>query len=461
MKSRPQHLAPGTEECFCRHSGRRGIFNLSPSCDTWLAWGDITADGSVIFGKNSDRPPFESQTLVYNERKDWQPGSNLKVEYVLIPQVEETYATLGVSPYWCWGYEMGVNEHGVVIGNEALYTRRLKEIKRRNELRGLTGMDLVRLGLERAKSTFEAVEVITGLIREYGQWGSAIPTKNDNEGSYDNSFLIADSGGAWVVEAYGKEWVAKRIARSFASISNAPVIGAEWEISSEDIREEFPAKRWWPRILKNHLRFNLAVTDWLNHVSISGEIRKIKSTGVLKSYVEEEKKLTTEDFFSIAREHGLLSGMCMHQKPPICEWETTSSMIVVLPKDKRDIIEVWWAAGKPCRSVYVPFFFESEGIASGVSETGKVGRLVTHPESVTKDSFSDDSYWWLIQKHGNAGLKDLEEHFLKRAKEAKKEVVKLFSEEKFEEARNKLSDLTDDCISAVLDGLKSGEGESE
>jgi secernin len=129
---------------------------------------DATLSGQVLFGKNSDRPIFDCQPLVFHARQTWVPGSTLKLEYVDLPQVEVTFATLGSSPYWCWGYEEGINEHGVVIGNEAIPTRTFRDLAdqfrrgRPAEL-GLLGMDLIRLALERSRSARQAVEVMGAL----------------------------------------------------------------------------------------------------------------------------------------------------------------------------------------------------------------------------------------------------------------------------------------------------------
>jgi secernin len=146
----------------------------------------------VIFGKNSDRPIFDCQPLVLYPAQTWAPNSRIQLEYIDIPQVEATYATLGSSPYWCWGYEEGLNEHRVVIGNEAIFTKTFREAAilqqqvSEPEL-GLLGMDLIRLALERSRSARQAVEVMGALIETYGQYGSGVPTKPHPEGGYDNS----------------------------------------------------------------------------------------------------------------------------------------------------------------------------------------------------------------------------------------------------------------------------------
>ena len=62
---------------------------------------------------------------------------------------------------------MATNEHGVTVGNEAVFTRHPVPLV------GLTGMDLLRLSVERADTAERAVTVILDLIAQFGQGGSA------------------------------------------------------------------------------------------------------------------------------------------------------------------------------------------------------------------------------------------------------------------------------------------------
>ena len=162
-------------------------------CDTFVALGDATSDGSVIFGKNSDREPNEAMALEFVPGGVFKPGDRVRCTYVEIAQVRQTMDVLICRPFWMWGAEMGANEKGVVIGNEAVFTRVPVD-------RGaaLTGMDILRLALERAGSAEQAVEVIVGLLADHGQGG--ICGYTDRRMAYHNSFLVADPSAAWVLE---------------------------------------------------------------------------------------------------------------------------------------------------------------------------------------------------------------------------------------------------------------------
>lgn len=85
-----------------------------------VALGNSTLNGKVIFAKNSDRQPNEPHIMIRIPRKAYPKGSKVKCTYIEIDQAPETFEVLLLKPSWIWGCEMGGNEFGLNIGNEAV-----------------------------------------------------------------------------------------------------------------------------------------------------------------------------------------------------------------------------------------------------------------------------------------------------------------------------------------------------
>ena len=150
------------------------------------------------------REPNEAHQLVTIPASQHRDGERVQCTYRQIPQVPSTYGVLLAKPFWIWGAEMGANDQGVVIGNEAVFTKVPYE-----KGKGLIGMDFLRLGLERGATAREALNTITSLLEEYGQGGNC---GYAHQMFYHNSFIIADPHDAWVLETAGHHWAEGRAA---------------------------------------------------------------------------------------------------------------------------------------------------------------------------------------------------------------------------------------------------------
>lgn len=329
------------------------------SCDTAVALGDITVDGGVLLAKNSDRSSHEAQRLIGVPAATCAPGARLRCQYITIPQVAHTAALIGSQPYWLWGFEHGMNEHGIAIGNEAIFTR---ETPRET---GLLGMDLVRLGLERGRTAREALDVITALLQEFGQGGSAA---HHETWYYDNSFLIADPREAWVLETSGRRWVARRLTRGGYAISNRPTIESEYDLASDDLVSYAEERGWWPRG-KRPFNFSEAYTDPDNDGLAGATCRLARSLSHVSS--GERAALGVPEMMALLRDHGATpvgtrdpllwpSGdepatVCAHG--PADGGSTAASMVAHLAPGA---MPTYWASmAPPCTGVFMPCWVDS------------------------------------------------------------------------------------------------------
>lgn len=294
-------------------------------CDTL----GMIAEGKALFAKNSDRSPNEPQVSEYYPARDPQEPM-LKATYLTIDQVAHTYACLLSRPTWMWGAEIGVNERGVCIGNEAVFT---KGAYAKN---GLTGMDLLRFGLERGATAAEARDVIIELLERHGQGGNC---GHDHNFFYDNSFLIMDRKNLFVLETADKQWAYQAYPR--ASISNRLTLGKDADKYSGDQVVDFKKKFSDPLFTF----FSGSKARWGQTCSAITQVSNVQS------------------LFKVLRQHepgvdnplcqASLTSPCMHAGGPVGD-HTTASMVVELDRD----IKVWLTGSStPCISLFKPWRF--------------------------------------------------------------------------------------------------------
>jgi dipeptidase len=305
----------------------------------------------MVFAKNSDRPPGEVQ-IAWPFGRRASAGCTLRTQYLSIGDTG-AHATLLSCPTWLWGAEHGVNEHGVAIGNERVSTTHDAAAA----TPALIGMDIVRLGLERARSAPEAVDVIAGLLETYGQGGIADAA---HQGAYDSSFLIADPSQAFVLETAGADYAVAPFPAG-AAISNRISLSTEWTRASAALTagDDFD-------------RFRDAAEDTaFADVRLAASRRFLAATG--------PGGLTSAATAAHLRDHGTgpwgapgtegpvelppagagADGggitVCMHVPDAVV---TTASMIAELPTELAEgtPLRVFVAAGSPCASIYVPAF---------------------------------------------------------------------------------------------------------
>ncbi len=328
-------------------------------CDTIAAAPGATADGVTLFGKNSDREPNEAQNLCHVPGREFEPGSTVQCTYVSIPQVERTNTMLLSKPFWMWGAEMGVNEHGLAIGNEAVFTKVPYE-----KAPALTGMDLLRLALERAATAREAVAVITGLLAAHGQGGNCGYT---HKLYYHNSFLMADPTEVWVLETAGPHWAGKKI-NGVYSISNKITIESDWDLASDELVDYAVQKKW----CRSAADFSFArcYSDFLYSKFSAAEHRCGCSRHLLAA---KQGKLAVGDFFAVLRDHGDSSGdsyrpdkglfvsqVCNHAAwGPVRISQTVGSLVSRLTPGLATHFVTGTAA--PCTSVFKPIWIDTPG----------------------------------------------------------------------------------------------------
>jgi len=349
------------------------------SCDTFALTGSFSKTGKPLLAKNSDRPLGEAQPLAFFPGGDHQPGEMLQCTHLTIPQAQHTYTVLGSRPYWIWGFEMGVNECGLAIGNEAQGSRCEAEVEE-----GLLGMDLLRLALERAATAKEGVQIIASFLEQYGQNANASPLFDRR---YENSFLLVDPHEVWLMETAGRQWAARQV-KDWAAISNCYTISTDYDLCSADMERLVREHRWLnPAEPVDFAKaYTLPASRQTASVPRWRRLRKLIAT--------HSGPLSPQDARTILRDHfegeiieprfgGCIGGfatLCMHA----ATWDAAQTAASLVSWHDEQLGQIsWYAPSLPCCSVYVPVYW-----------TGDV------PEAMKLSSgvYTADSLWWRTER---------------------------------------------------------------
>jgi dipeptidase len=323
-------------------------------CDTVV----VVGDGRVLFAKNSDRDPNEAQLLEWHPRRSHPRDATLGCTWISVPQVAETHAVVISRPFWIWGAEMGANEHGVAIGNEAVFTNQPYATS------GLTGMDLVRLALERSVNAADAVTVLTELLERHGQGGGCGHERRSF--TYHNSFVVADPVTAFVLETAGENWAVEQVSSGVRSVSNGLTIAPFAKRYGDRLRTTVSA-----------CRARRAHTQRVTSIEAS----PADLIALLRSHGD-----ATWPHYSPV--NGAMAAPCMHAGGILAASQTTASWVSEL----RPAGSLHWATATaaPCTSLFKPV---------RVDEPVELG-------TPADDRFDDRTIWWRHERLHRAALRD-------------------------------------------------------
>ena len=285
------------------------------ACTNLIVTAGASTDGSVMVSYAADSHQLYG-ALYHNAPGKYKPGTMLKVhewdtsKYLGdIPQASETFSTIG-----------NMNEYQLIIGETTFGGRA--------ELEGANGImdygSLIYITLQRAKTAREAIDVIVELANTYGYASSG------------ESFSIADTEEAWIMELIGKGpdskgivWVARRIPDGYISahanqarISTFPLNDPEECIYAPDVIEFARSKGYFSgndedfsfcdayapldfgalrgceaRVWSFFNRFATGMDKYLDYALGHNPANK------MPLWVKPDRKLTQKDVFDMMRDH--------------------------------------------------------------------------------------------------------------------------------------------------------------
>jgi dipeptidase len=396
----------------------------APGCSTVVVGKKVSLTGEVLLGHNEDNEGRLVVACYRMPRSKHTPGEMIALEEgkAKIPQVAETAAYLWWETIADWKASYSddfINEWGVAVISDSCWPS--KETK--GELvEGGIGYGLRRIIVERARTAREGVDIAAGLVDRYGYADSG------------RTYIIADKNEGWLFEVVmGKHYVARRVADDeVAFIPNWYTIREvdfkdkeQWVVSPDLV--SYAVQRGWfvPKVpgdtsdfvfAKAYMSPEMYDTNWkvtqdprrdynvLRH-KYALEMITGGSFGYGRDYpfaVKLARKMGPEDLMALFRTHyegkpdyrTTSPANSPHSLATICASETQESLIFQF-RENPDFTAVWWTAGRPCTSAYVPWYLGIQRVPEGYGWKDPVEAMASHFKPSEDDlSRNPDRAWW-------------------------------------------------------------------
>ncbi|BDF77603.1 C69 family dipeptidase [Pyramidobacter piscolens] len=438
------------------------VASVAAACDMVVVTPKGSADGNMMWAKNSNRNNEECMTFKFHQGGNHAVGETVKVSHCKIPQAPVTYSVIGAEPYWGWGGEIEMNEKGVCCGNELILTKDPVH----HEEEGMNGHDLNRLAVERGATAYEAMHVIIDMIEKYGQGGNANPPSTSDLYVYWNSFLIVDPHEAWVLETSDRRWIARKIDpnEGVFALTNMCSIGAVYDECSEDLIQHAIDKGW-------H-----AAGDEFNFFKVYSQINprpnfETKGRRAYDMLAKKMGKIVPSDIMEVMRDNKL-AGSFLESRFGMAKvtralsehmiGNSIAGSAVVQMRTNPEIPEamrtlIWAAMASPDCSGYRPFYFCAK---------------VPEELSIGENTYDIKSPWWcfdMLDRMARANedcyfdvLKAIwtpyENRMFNENKMMEKQAIKLFDAGKDEEAKKLISDFVQTYCDKSWDIAKGLQG---
>lgn len=337
-------------------------------CDSFVALPSATTTRTTLAAKNADCEINEAQAVLHLPRRTYPDAAMLRATHIVIPQARQTHEVIIDKSFWTWGGEIGLNEHGLAVGNEAIFARSDEASD------GLITGDLLRLMLERARNVDEALQVFDGVLTAHGQGGNCELRGNSH---FDSSYLVSDNSSAVVIETAGRHWVARKV-EGVGAISNAMTIHADWHSACAPLKPNGSGKVDFQRVYEDESKVNAVgawqrrrvAYDWLK--AREGQIGLRTMADLLRQHPEGYDPAEGE----------VCTNICMHAGPhPNRFWQACGAMIM---DSAPDGAMAWvTATSGTCVSIFKPVYF-----GAPMPDTGPL----------PQETHTEGSLWWTHER---------------------------------------------------------------